>query len=894
MPAGLFRIFPFYFKNSMKDLETNCEWAPRYSSDEVEERIYRLWLDNGSFTASPSSGRKPYVIVIPPPNITGILTMGHVLNNTLQDILIRWQRMKGREALWVPGTDHAGIATQNVVEKELLKEGLNRRDLGREEFLRRVWDWRSRYGGTIITQLKRLGCSCDWSRERFTLDEGLSRAVEEVFIRLYHKGLVYRGWYLINWCPRCHTALSDEEVEHGEVKGSLWHIRYPLVEGKGGLVVATTRPETMLGDTAVAVNPADIRYRDFIGKTLVLPLTGRKIPVIADEYVDPAFGTGAVKVTPAHDPNDFLIGRRHRLPSLVVMDTSAVMNENAPPEFAGLDRFRCRKKVVQLLEAQGLIEKVEDHTHMVGHCYRCRTVIEPYLSEQWFVRMKPLAASALEAVLSGRIKFYPRRWIKVYQHWMENIRDWCISRQLWWGHRIPAWYRGEEVYVGRIPPEGEGWRRDDDVLDTWFSSWLWPFSTLGWPEEARDLEVFYPTTALVTAPDIIFFWVARMIVAGLEFRGDVPFREVYFTGIIRDLQGRKMSKSLGNSPDPLDVIREYGADALRFTIARLAPIGQDVYYSNAMCELGRNFANKIWNAARYIFTQTDGRETADPGKNLSSLTLDDRCILSLLQKTIRKVEDSIRRYHFNDAALALYDFFWRHFCDRYLEATKFQIGDGKSPQAGLTRGVLLKVLSQSLRLLHPFMPFITEEIGRLFRWKGLMISSAFPRVNRRLIWEEAESAAAVKYDLISAARNLRKDYELPVSRRLSFVFQPEDPALAAVLEREKESMAALIRNCACSVDSRFSPSGPLPSTLVDHCKVFMLLEGVVDFEQEKQRYLSKLEKTRQALKQVQSRLRNPAFLANAPAEVREKNQEREEALGREIEKINNILAQLQP
>ncbi len=581
--------------------ETDREnaWPTRYDPGEIEDPVYRIWQENGCFTASPA-GPDPYVIVIPPPNITGILTMGHVLNNTLQDILVRWQRMRGREALWLPGTDHAGIATQNVVEKQLAREGLSRRDLGREKFVGRVWDWKEKYGGTIINQLKKLGCSCDWSRERFTLDPGLSRAVREVFVRLYRKGLIYRGTYLINWCPRCHTALSDEEVEHEEKNGSLWYIRYPRKDGSGYLTVATTRPETMLGDTAVAVHPEDPRYRDFIGKTVVLPVIGREIPVIADGFVDPAFGTGAVKVTPAHDPNDFEMGRRHRLPEVVVMDTSGKMNENAGERFAGRDRFQCRKELVELLREEKLLEQEEPHTHAVGECYRCRTVIEPYLSRQWFIRMKPLAEPALRAVREGKIAFYPERWVKVYEHWMENIRDWCISRQLWWGHRIPAWYRGEEIHVGENPPEGAGWVQDEDVLDTWFSSWLWPFSTLGWPEETEDLKAFYPTSDLVTAPDIIFFWVARMIVAGLEFMGEVPFRRVYFTGIIRDTQGRKMSKSLGNSPDPLDVIAEYGADALRFTIARLSPIGQDVHYSNALCELGRNFANKLWNAARFV------------------------------------------------------------------------------------------------------------------------------------------------------------------------------------------------------------------------------------------------------------------------------------------------------
>ncbi|MDP8237084.1 MAG: valine--tRNA ligase [Candidatus Erginobacter occultus] len=867
-------------------------WPTRYDPGEIEDSIYRRWEEEKSSLASPS-GPDPYVIVIPPPNVTGILTMGHVLNNTLQDILVRWQRMKGREALWLPGTDHAGIATQNVVEKQLAREGLSRKDLGREKFVARVWSWKEEYGGTIINQLKKLGCSCDWSREGFTLDPGLSRAVGEVFVRLYEKGLIYRGTYLINWCPRCHTALSDEEVEHEEKSGSLWHIRYPVKGSDTFITVATTRPETMLGDTAVAVHPEDPRYRDLVGKTIILPVVNREIPVIADEFVDPAFGTGAVKVTPAHDPNDFELGRRHHLPQVVVMDTSGKMNENAGERFAGRDRFQCRKELVELLGQMDLLEKVEPHLHAVGECYRCRAIIEPYLSLQWFIRMKPLAAPALRAVREGKITFYPDRWVKVYEHWMENIRDWCISRQLWWGHRIPAWYRGEEVYVGQDPPQGEGWSRDEDVLDTWFSSWLWPFSTLGWPEETDDLKAFYPTSDLVTAPDIIFFWVARMIMAGLEFREEIPFSRVYFTGIIRDMQGRKMSKSLGNSPDPLDVISEYGADALRFTIARLSPIGQDVHYSNALCELGRNFANKIWNAARFVAGRLGEGEIADPRSEADRLSLDDRYILDRLGLTIESCGDFLSRFHFNEAALSLHDFFWHHFCDRYLESAKFALAGEESGRAAVVRGVLLEVLTASLKLLHPFMPFITERIWQLLGREEMLIDSPWPVPEPDLFFPGVRRPAELKQELISAARMLRKEYELPPGKKVSFVVVPGKTADAADLEAEAETMAALVRNCSLAVDPAYRPEKTVPSALVGDWTVYMPLRGIIDPAAEKERFSKKLTRAESARKKVKNRLRNPDFLAKAPPGVKEKTQSQLEDLTREVLNLRKILSALE-
>lgn len=866
-------------------------WPARYNPKMVESSIYRLWEENNCFTADPSRS-DPYVIVIPPPNITGILTMGHVLNNTLQDILIRWQRMRGREALWIPGTDHAGIATQNVVEKNLAREEISRHDLGREEFVRRVWEWKDNYGGTIITQLKKLGCSCDWSRERFTLDSGLSRAVQKVFVRLYRKGLIYRGTYLVNWCPRCHTALSDEEVEHADKEGSLWYIRYPLKNSSRYITVATTRPETMLGDTAVAVNPEDDRYQNLIGETVVLPFLAREIPVISDPFVDPQFGTGAVKVTPAHDPNDFLLGQRHNLPRIIVMDTSGRMNENAGQDFVGLDRFDCRKKLIDALKTDDLLEKIDIHYHSVGECYRCGTIIEPYHSVQWFVRMTSLAAPAIKAVLEGKITFYPERWIKVYQHWMENIRDWCISRQLWWGHRIPAWYRGDEVYVGEAPPNGEGWTQDEDVLDTWFSSWLWPFSTLGWPDETNDLKSFYPTSDLVTGPDIIFFWVARMIMAGLEFMNDIPFSKVYFTGIIRDMKGRKMSKSLGNSPDPLDVINEYGADALRFTIARLSPIGQDVHYSNSMCELGRNFANKIWNASRFVSIQLEGEEILNPRRNLSLLSLDDKAILDRLQQAVEDCHNSLRRFHFNDAALGVYDFFWHHFCDRYLESAKYYLNTDDLRRRAVVRGVLMEVLRVTLKLLHPFMPFITEEIWNQLGQKPLLIRSDWPLPDNLLVFPRVRAAAELKYDIISAARNLRKEYELPINRKLLFIIKPGRDNDTKMLIPEIDNMAALLKNCEIRLDPEYQSGNMVPSSLVSTCKIYMPLEGIIDPEIERIRFEKKLDKASGALKRVQTRLNNKDFLSKVPNDILEKNKAQLDELNREVATLEKIIFNL--
>ncbi|HHY61018.1 MAG TPA: valine--tRNA ligase, partial [Clostridia bacterium] len=726
-------------------MSTKAELAKTYSPKEVEAKWYRYWEENGYFHQDVDPDREAFSIVMPPPNVTGSLHMGHALDNTLQDILTRWRRMQGYNTLWLPGTDHAGIATQVRVEEEIAKEGLSKYDLGREKFLERVWDWKHTYGNRITQQLRTLGASCDWQRERFTLDEGCSRAVREVFKRLYDKGLIYRGDYIINWCPKCQTTISDIEVEHHETQGHLWHIKYPLAGEDGYVVVATTRPETMLGDTAVAVHPEDERYRHFIGKTVILPLVNREIPVIADEYVDPEFGTGVVKITPSHDPNDFEVALRHNLPGLTVMDKQGRMNENAGP-YQGLDRYECRKKIVADLEAQGFLLKVEEHQHAVGQCYRCDTVIEPMVSKQWFVKMKPLAEPAMRAVEEGRIRFVPERFTKIYLGWLENIRDWCISRQLWWGHRIPVWYcRDCEAEICALQePEvcpkcgSKHLEQDPDVLDTWFSSALWPFSTMGWPEQTEDLKKFYPTSVLVTGRDIIFFWVARMIFMGLEFMQDVPFREVFIHGLVLDAQGRKMSKSLGNGIDPMEVIEQYGADTLRFMLITGNTPGNDLRFQYERLEGARNFCNKIWNASRFALMHLGDME---PGAPKERLELADRWILSRLNHTVRQVTNYLERYELGEAARELYDFIWSEFCDWYIELVKPRLYGKVTPESRATaQQVLWYTLSEILRLLHPFMPFISEEIWQhLPHREGSLMLEKWPEYR-----EELQDSAAEK------------------------------------------------------------------------------------------------------------------------------------------------------
>ncbi len=876
------------------------ELPKAYSPTETESRWYAYWMDQNLFHATPDPGKKPYTIVIPPPNITGVLTMGHVLNNTIQDAFIRWKRMQGFRACWIPGTDHAGIATQHVVERSLRKEGISRYDIGREKFLERVWEWKEQYGGTIIRQLRRLGASCDWERERFTMDEGLSNAVQEVFIRLFEKGLIYRGKYIVNWCPNDHTAISDDEVDRTETNGHLWHIKYPLKDSTEYIVVATTRPETMLGDTAVAVNPSDERYRSLVGARAILPIVDREIPIIADQFVDPAFGTGLVKVTPAHDPNDFDIGQRHSLDQIVVMDTSARMNERVPEKYRGMDRYECRKTLIQDLKALGLIDKISDHTLTVGRCYRCKTIIEPYLSDQWFVRMKPLAEPALKVVLEGKIGFYPDRWVKTYEHWMNNIRDWCISRQLWWGHRIPVYYCDEcnEMVVARNKPDvcpscgDRNISQDEDVLDTWFSSWLWPFSTLGWPAENEDLRYFYPTNTLVTGPDIIFFWVARMIMAGLEFRGAIPFNAVYFTSIVRDIEGRKMSKSLGNSPDPLDVIDEYGADALRFTVLYLAPLGQDIYYSNEKCEIGRNFANKIWNAARFLLMNKQSIGY-DPSKaNLHKDPIDD-WILSRLHTTIGAFTGALDRYHINEATKILYDFIWHDYCDWYLEMIKHRFYNSDEPEIRTsTLARALDIFETALVLLHPVMPFITEELWWAIRERtdgdSIMVAQ-WPSAIPELMHPDAEREINTLQTIIAAIRSIRGEMNVPPSAETELHVRTAGRDQRLILERHQAYIKRLGKVSTITPGPDIERPPYSASAVVNGNELYLPLKGIIDLNVERKRLVREIDRLEKAVSGVEKKLLNEQFLSRAPGNVIEKEKEKLTSFNVALEKHKSNL-----
>jgi len=912
-----------------------AELPKAFVPKDAEERWYPYWESNNFFHASANSQKKPYTIVIPPPNITGKLTMGHVLNNTIQDAFIRWKRMQGFETLWMPGTDHAGIATQNVVEKSLAKEGKDRHTLGREEFLRRVWEWKVEYGGTIIEQLRKLGTSCDWVRERFTMDEGLSEAVQEIFIRLYQKQLIYRGKYIVNWCPKDHTAISDDEVNAIEHQGNLYYIKYPIKDIGGRFaIVATTRPETMLGDVAIAVHPEDERHNDLVGKTAILPLVNKEIPIIADAFVDPAFGTGMVKITPAHDPNDYWVGQRHNLPQINIFDISAVINENAPEKYRRLDRFDGRKAVVKDLEAEGLLLKIEPHTLSIGHCYRCDTIIEPYLSDQWFVKMKPLAEAALRVVENHTIKFHPERWIKTYEHWMRNIRDWCISRQLWWGHRIPVWYcegddrctlECKEPVVSRTkPPDcphcgSAKWRQDPDVLDTWFSSWLWPFSTLGWPKDNPELRYFYSTDTLVTAPDIIFFWVARMIMAGMDVMGEiplpdgsprtrdedlVPFKDVYFTSIIRDMKGRKMSKSLGNSPDPLDVIAEYGADALRFTILYLAPLGQDVLYSNEKCEMGRNFANKIWNAGRFLLMNkeqlgiTTDTHIPHPTSHISELHLDlaDRWILSRLHSTIADFDHAMTTFEINHATKIVYDFVWHDFCDWYVEMIKGRLyGDEPDDVKRVVLTRAIGVFDHALRLLHPFMPFVTEELWQHIdqREAGQSIMVApFPVHDDKWIEKKTESEMTFVQDVINSIRNVRGELSVPPSKEIQLIINFSDEAKEAVIQKYQNYFQRLARVTKIERLKNGQKPKQAASAVVDGGEVFVPLEGLIDLSAERERIQKELTRVQGMVESIEKKLGNESFVGKAPKEVVDKEREKLENFRANMEKLQKNLERL--
>ena len=736
-----------------------------YDPVEIESKWYDIWIKTNCFKADENKKNREYSIVIPPPNVTGSLHMGHALNNTLQDILIRYHRMRGYNTLWMPGMDHAGIATQNVVERQLAAEGLTRQDLGREKFIERVWEWKQHSGGVIINQLKRLGCSCDWDRERFTMDEGLSNAVREVFVKLFEEGLIYKGDYIVNWCPRCHTALSDLEVEHEETQGSLWHIRYPIENSDEYLVVATTRPETMLGDTALAVNPADPRYASYVGKHAILPLVGRRLKIIADPIVAMDFGTGALKVTPSHDLTDFELSIRHDLDRVTIMDSNAKINDSGI-HFCGLGRYECREKIVSELQDKGFLEKVTPYVVGLGKCYRCKDIVEPLISKQWFVRVAPLAREALKAVQEGQTRIIPEHWVKTYYDWMNNIRDWCISRQIWWGHRIPAWTCqecGQLVVAASAPSvcpycESSSLLQETDVLDTWFSSALWPFSTMGWPEKTPLLETFYPTSCLVTGFDILFFWVARMMMMGIKFMGDVPFRDVYIHALVRDEHGKKMSKSLGNVIDPLMVMDKYGTDAFRFTLAALAAQGRDIRLSENRIEGYRNFMNKLWNAARFTLPYCEKIDSNLDFGSISNFSLPERWILSRLNRTIDTVRKALENYSFNDAAQSLYEFSWHEFCDWCLEISKIQLADEDPVVSSRAAAVLNHTLDSLLRLLHPFIPFITEEISsKLNSGSGPILRGEYPTQNDSLIDEKAERDMNFLMSVISAVRNLRAE-----------------------------------------------------------------------------------------------------------------------------------------
>lgn len=878
------------------------ELNKHYSANEIEKKWYKYWLENGHFKPKKDPNKKPFTVLIPPPNVTGILHMGHVLNNTLQDVAIRFHRMLQEPTLWIPGTDHAGIATQNMVEKEIAKEGKTRHDIGREELIKLIWQWKEAKGGHIIEQLKQLGASCDWSHERFTMDEGLSKAVKEVFIHLYKKDLIYKGKYIINWCPRCITALANDEVEYEDEQGKLWHIRYPYQDGSGYLIVATTRPETMLGDTAVAVHPEDDRYKDLIGKHVVLPLTKRTIPVVADEYVDKEFGTGCVKITPAHDPNDFEVGNRHQMMPLIVMDEQACMNDDAGADFTGLDRYECRKKILILLEEQGLLEKTEAHAHSVGHCYRCDTVIEPYLSDQWFVRMKPLAKRAIEVVENGQISFYPERWTKVYMHWMNNIRDWCISRQIWWGHRIPAYYceQCNEMIVSSDTPDHcpkcahNQFRQDNDVLDTWFSSWLWPFSTMGWPEETEDLKYFLPTKLLITAPEIIYLWVARMIMATLEFKDMIPFDTVLLHGTVRDEIGRKMSKSLGNSPDPIDIINEVGADALRFSMIFNTPKGQDTYYSNAILETGRNFCNKIWNAFRFMIMNIEKIEGL-PSPDQIKLDLADQWIYSRLNQVIKQSHEDYENLRFNDAAQNLMQFIWDDFCSWYLEIAKEKFYTDTDPQVHLTtKWVLLDIFQQSMRLLHPIMPFITEEIWQLIKnffpmQEEALIIAEFPISKPEMINNKIMSDMALIMESITVIRNLRKQVNLAPGLEIDVTIKCAGQDQCTLYEGYQNYLKKLAKvkspQIGISIDR---PKASLAGVAQD-VQIFIHLDGLIDVEAEKQRLEKQAQKLEQELSVIQKKLGNEQFVNNAKAEVVAKEKEKEAEVSDKLNKLKEII-----
>ena len=872
------------------------ELAKAYEPQEVEGRIYDFWMQGGYFHAEVDPKKKPYTIVIPPPNITGQLHMGHAWDETLQDILIRWKRMQGYSALWLPGTDHASIATEAKIVEAMREEGLSKEDLGREAFLERAWAWKDKFGGRILEQLKLLGSSCDWDRLRFTMDEGCSKAVRHVFVKLYEEGLIYRGERIINWCPHCKTAISDAEVIFEEQQGSFWHLRYPLADGSGYIQLATTRPETMLGDTAVAVHPEDERYKHLVGKNVILPLVNKEIPIVADEYVEMDFGTGVVKITPAHDPNDFEVGQRHNLPVINVMNEDGSINENGG-KYAGLSGMEARKQIVKDLEEGGYLIKVEPLKHNVGTCQRCHTVVEPRVSTQWFVKMEPLAKPAIDVVKDGTIRFIPERLEKTYYNWMENIKDWCISRQLWWGHRIPAWYCedcGEtivsETDVDTCPKcGGKHIHQDEDTLDTWFSSALWPFSTLGWPDETEELKYFYPTDTLVTGYDIIFFWVARMIFSGLKHMDKAPFNTVLFHGLLRDSQGRKMSKSLGNGIDPVDVINQYGADALRFTLVTGNSPGNDARYSDEKVAASRNFANKIWNAARFIHMNIDGHNV--PCALPETLTLEDQWIVSRFNTVTKEVTENLDKFELGMAVSKLYDFIWDDFCDWYIELAKRPLTGGDEAAAQNTRQVLVWVLTNTLALLHPFMPFVTEEIWQSLPHQGeALIVAPWPEYEEGRAFPQAEAEMKKVMELITAVRTRRSEMNVPPSKKAHLAIEAAD---TAAFEAEKEAIARLAYCSGVEVAQSVPQAEGSVTVVTAACRAYLPMDDLVDKKAETARLTKELEGAKKQLATAEAKLQNEKFISKAPQKVIDGVKDNAEKLREKVRGIEEALAALQ-
>jgi valyl-tRNA synthetase len=884
------------------------ELSKQYNPHQVEESWNKFWLENDFFHAQPREDKTPFSVVIPPPNVTDILHLGHALNNTLQDILVRFKRMQGYETEWLPGIDHAGIATQVVIEKNLAKEGKTRQKVGREAFVKLAWEWKNKNGEAILNQLKKIGCSCDWKRTRFTLDEGLSEAVFEVFVHLYNQGLIYRGKRIINWCPRCLTSLSDDEVEREEKEGSLWYIKYKLKGEDEYIAVATTRPETMLGDTAVAVHPKDKRYKKLVGKSAILPILDREIKIIADEMVDPEFGTGAVKVTPAHDINDFELSQRHNLEKIVVINPDGSMNENAG-KFAGMDRFECRKALVSELKKKKYLEKIEPYRLPLELCYRCNTPIEPYLSLQWFVKMKPLAEPAIEMVKNGKVRFYPEHWSKVYLHWMENIRDWCISRQLWWGHRIPVWYCLDcnEIIVAKAAPsqcpkcKSSNLKQDEDVLDTWFSSWLWPFSTFGWPKKTPELNYFYPTKALFTASEIIFLWVARMVMGGLEFMKEIPFSDVYIHGTVRDTNGIKMSKSLGNGIDPLDIVKEYGADALRVSMILVTPEGQDPCIAFNTFEIGRNFANKLWNASRFVMMNLDSFSPSLDSLKIEEydqLEMVDKWILSRLNNTIKMTEEFMQSYRFNAAIKNLYDFVWHDFCDWYVELIKPRLYLSKNEEdKNRVRKITVFVLDQILRLLHPFLPFVTEEIwhqllGKKLEEKATLTFGPWPKWESKHINPEAESSISKVQEVVFAIRNIRSELNVPPGKKADVLLKVEDDKVAKILESHRDYIINLGKVEKLEISRKIKKPVMSATAVTKEGEIFIPLAGLIDVEKEKARLEKEIKNLTELLEKSSKKLSNEDFVKKAPKDIINKEKEKKEDYQNRLKKLEKNLEAL--